>query len=707
VHSLLERQLRKFGLDGSDPPTSTEDWRRLLDRVSRAYDDADQDRYLLERSLQISAREMHELYDDVRRTSDTLELERDRLRAVISSLGAGLCILSSDALLLSMNPEGERLLGRFGSELSGEPFFPSILAGRDEESVRGELAEIHRAIADGEAYRRGDARFRRGGRLPLPVSFVLNPIVEEGEVQGAVLVYFDLTERKRVENELRKAKEAAEAATRAKSDFLATMSHEIRTPMNGIIGMSSLLLDTSLDSEQEEYVQAIQSSGDTLLGLINDILDFSKIEAGKLELELRPFDLVACVEETTDLFAASAYVKGLAFSLFVGEHVPGLFIGDALRIRQVLSNLVSNAVKFTERGEIAVTVNGHPGPGPGQWTVEFGVHDTGIGIPAERVERIFDSFSQVDASTTRRYGGTGLGLAISRQLVEMMGGEIRLSTTPGRGTDFVFTVVGACARDEPDPPPSLERDSLRGRRLWIVDGSVAGRVFTGLRAVRFEMDVRTFSSLSEMRSELAAGPRPEVILLDAALGDPREVREIAGDVPILFALAALDRHEVGIPSPGGRPLPKPIKARPLLAALEAALADAAERPAIVTGPDERPRPPREVLVADASAFNRRLLEGMLARIGCRVSFAASAREALHELGRGEWDAVLLNAELPDLVMREVALRLAGTPGVRLLVMSPDDPPPAAPDPLVEEAVGAYLRMPIAMKDLWRELVGPE
>jgi len=297
---------------------------------------------------------------------------------------------------------------------------------------------ISGSLRNGEGIHADDEVFWRADGTSFPVEFWAYPIRKEGEIVGAVVTFLDITERKLVEEALRKSKEAAEAGSRAKSEFLANMSHEIRTPMNGIIGMTDLALDTELTVEQREYLSLVKSSADSLLHLINDILDFSKIEAGKLELEEMEFGIRDLFRDTLKALAVRADKKRLELSVRVSAGVPQTVLGDPTRLRQLIVNLVGNAIKFTDRGNIVVDAQVESLASDAVH-LHLRVSDTGIGIPAEKHQLIFESFAQADGSTTRRFGGTGLGLTISRQIVELMGGRMWMESEAGRGSIFHFT----------------------------------------------------------------------------------------------------------------------------------------------------------------------------------------------------------------------------------------------------------------------------
>jgi two-component system, sensor histidine kinase and response regulator len=659
---LLLRQIVKAGASADRPPDET-NWKNFLERVERTYKDAEADRYLLERSLDKVSAEMQQLYESLRRASEhALAVERDKLKAIIIATGDGLATIDERGIIQSMNPAGLRMLGWEATGLDGR-HLADVLAS---EIVHLDL-ELQSAISEGRAHRNENAKFACKSGEALDVSYILTPILQARVNTGFVLLFHDTTTRKKTEEQLERARQEAESTSRMKSVFLANMSHEIRTPMNAVIGMAGLLLDTPLNEEQREYASIVKNSGEHLLNLLNSILDLSKIEAGRMELERTVFDVRTVLDDVLQMFSDRGGGPDVELVGHVAANIPHQLLGDPNRLRQVLLNFVSNAMKFTERGTVTVNIE-LAAQTEDQAELRISIHDTGIGMSDEARARVFAPFTQADNSTTRRFGGTGLGLTISKQFVELMHGNVGVESVPGKGSTFWCTPRFSLVSTQ--QAPAFPKD-FQGLRILVVDDNAASRASIAESLTERGMLVTTVDSGMQAFVALARAKTEEpfdVILLDQylpGLSGLEIARALTADRSfdslrkIWMGRLGRDVETRELRNAGLQAfVSKPLRMQSLEHVIMRALRnlDAPDEVRLATAPPPKPEmslartQPKgaQILVAEDNPINQKLTGKLLEKRGFTYDIVTNGLEAVEAVATHGYQLVLMDCMMPEM-----------------------------------------------------------
>ena len=637
-----------------------------------------------------------------------------QLNGILSIADDAIICADSDLNIILFNQGAERLFGWTMAEVKGREL-NVLMPKRYHAGHAAQVAMFARSDSNARqmAERRGIFAVRKdGSEFPAEAS-ISKLAAETGLIYTVILR--DISVRKAYEHELERAKEAAEAAMLAKSMFLANMSHEIRTPLNAVIGMTSLLLNTEVDDEQRDYAETIRASGEVLLTIINDILDFSKIDIGKLEIERHPFDLRRCVEESLDLLASSAAEKNLNLAYFIDDSVPASLISDATRRRQILVNLVSNSIKFTDHGEVLISVTARVLDGE-RHEVEFAVMDSGIGIPELRLPDLFQSFTQVDASTTRKYGGTGLGLTISKRLTEAMGGRMWVDSVLGIGSTFSFTILAAAAGSRLAHSVLQENSSiLTGKRVLIVDDNSTNRRILVKQSLLWGMVPSAAVSAAEALDFVRHGHAFDVAILDMSMPEvdgcslADEIRKYrppqALPLIMLTSMAHRSREAKLTQAQFSAFLNKPIKPGALFDVLLHALRIAPLSEPLLSAPASGKLAdslPLKILVAEDNTVNQKVVQLLLHNLGYRADLAANGIETLAALERQSYDVVLMDVQMPEMdgleATRRLRARFGSGNGPRVIAMTANAMP-GDREKCLAAGMDAYVSKPVELNDI--------
>ncbi len=638
----------------------------------------------------------------------------------------------TNGIITIFNSGAEQMLGYTASEIVGK-HSPAIFHSQAEIESRGKdlslefgreikgLNAVVERVRQGRPETREWVYIRKNGQK-LIVSLSVTALKDtEGKFIGFLGVATDITEGKQVYQELQRAKEEAEMAVKTKSEFLANMSHEIRTPMNAVIGMTGLLLDTNLSTEQLDYVETIRSSGDALLTIINDILDFSKIEAGKLELEQSPFDIKDCIEESMLLIASKAAEKGLNLTYSIDPLTPRVILGDMARLRQVLVNLLSNAVKFTKTGEISIEVkaseikaleNINKQATNKFYQVYFAVKDTGIGIPEDRINKLFQAFTQVDTSTTRKYGGTGLGLAISKLLCEIMGGTIWVESVLGVGSTFNFFILSQVDFGQPNHC-NIENILVDKNLLIVVDDPI-DQFFLNQQTESWGLLARATTLADEALYWLRDGARFDAVIIDTGIYSYQhffqELRKYSKkqNLPMLILNTpespTLPKELMELEIIGY--LTKPFNTQHLyekLIDMFSNLSTKTRQSKNLMHIDREMalKQPLRLLIAEDNAVNQKVVLKMLSTLGYRADIAGNGLEVLDALARQNYDAILMDLQMPEMdgleATREIHRRLVEN-RPRIIAMTANAMP-GDREICLEAGMDDYLSKPVRIEQL--------
>ena len=664
MHPLLKRQIKRVGSADLTVPSSPEMWNQLLERISNAYTEADQGRELLERSLALSSKEMQQLYDNLRQTSELRlkDMEKQTQNLIDHALD-GIISMSAEGKILTWNPQASEIFGWSIEHVIGKYLVDLIIPDQFREAHRQGLKRFAETKSGTITNKRLEltALHHDGHEFPVEISII--PIAQ-GDTYFFYGLVRDITEKQIAEQSLRQAKETAEQGAKAKSEFLATMSHEIRTPMNGIIGMTGLLLDTGLTSQQHQFAETVRSSGEALLTIINDILDFSKIEAGKLYFETIDFDLRIAMEDTLDLLAEKAGSANLELVGSLNPSIPTALRGDPGRFRQVLLNLISNAIKFTKEGAVTATIT-LVTETPDNATIRVAVTDTGIGIDPLAQQSLFQPFQQADSSTTRQFGGTGLGLAICKKLVERMSGTIGIDSQLGLGSTFWFT---AQFKKQSHQAPIPLNTKLEGLRICCIDDHPVNRQLLEEYAKNWAMQVTTavtpLEALHLIQRAQEDGNPFQIAIVDMempGMDGMTLARMIKANPQLeeirLVLLSSLgqrgDAKEAKTAGFSGY-LTKPIRQNTLRHTLETVMSLEPENlhhpatPVVTrfTALEAAKTGNARILVVDDHHVNQQLAMMMIERLGYKVDAVANGQEAIEACATIPYGLVFMDCQMP-------------------------------------------------------------